>query len=51
MTPNASALRPIFRVMVARILAIAFVSVVSISFGAFFGHYAFMSLFLWVTER
>jgi hypothetical protein len=37
--------------MVKKILAVTFVSVVSISFGAFFGHYAFMSLFFWVTER
>jgi hypothetical protein len=37
--------------MVTKVLAIAFVSVVSISFGAFFGHYAFMSLFFWVTDR
>jgi hypothetical protein len=51
MTRNASALGPMIPAMVKKILAVTFVSVVSISFGAFFGHYAFMSLFFWVTER
>jgi hypothetical protein len=37
--------------MVKKILAVAFVSAVSIWFGATFGHYAFMSLFDWVTSR
>ena len=51
MTPNASALGPMIPAMVKKILAVAFVSVVSISFGAAIGHYAFMSLFDWVTSR
>ena len=51
MTPNASALSPMIPAMVKKILTVAFVSVVSISFGAAIGHYAFMSLFDWVTSR
>jgi hypothetical protein len=45
MTPNASALGPMIPAMVKKILAVAFVSVVSIYFGATLGHYAFMMLF------
>jgi hypothetical protein len=48
MTPNASALGPMIPAMMKKILAVAFVSVVSIYFGATLGHYAFMMLFAWV---
>ena len=51
MTPSAGALSPMIPAMVKKILTVAFVSVVSISFGAAIGHYAFMSLFDWVTSR
>jgi hypothetical protein len=51
MTPNASPLSPMIPAMVKKIFAVAFVSTVSIWFGASSGHYAFMRLFDWVTSR
>jgi hypothetical protein len=48
MTPNASSVGPMIPAMMKKILAAAFVSLVSIYFGATLGHYAFMMLFAWV---